>query len=55
VLLGLLFIASPWVMGFDTIDQMAMTAWVVGGVTAISGLWALPWVSNKMHHTPIPH
>jgi hypothetical protein len=55
VLLGLLFIASPWVMGFDNIDQMAITAWAVGGVTAISGLWALPWVSNKMHHTPIPH
>lgn len=54
VLLGLMFIASPWVMGFDAIDGMALTAWAVGGITAIAGLWTLPELS-KMHHTPIPH
>ena len=54
VLLGLLFIASPWVMGFDDIDNMALTAWIVGGVTALAGLATLPEVT-KMRHTPIPH
>jgi hypothetical protein len=54
VLLGLLFIASPWAMAFDNIDAMALTAWAVGGVIAIAGLWTLPEL-NKMHHTPIPH
>ena len=54
VLLGLCFIASPWVMSFDDIDQMAMTAWIVGGVTAIAGIWTLPELT-KMRHTPIPH
>ena len=54
VLLGLCFIASPWVMGFDNIDDMALTAWIVGGVVAIAGLATLPEI-NKMRHTPIPH
>ena len=54
LLLGVLFIASPWVMAFDNIEQMALTAWVVGGVTLIAGLLALPEV-NKMHRTVIPH
>jgi hypothetical protein len=55
VLLGVLFIASPWVMGFDNIDNMALTAWIVGGVTAIAGLLTVPEVNQRMPHRPIAH
>jgi hypothetical protein len=57
VLLGVLFIASPWVMGFDNINNMALTAWIVGAVTALFGLLAVPEVDKRMHHrtTPIAH
>jgi hypothetical protein len=55
VLMGVLFIASPWVMGFDDIDNMALTAWIVGAVTAITGLLGMPEVDTRMHHRPIAH
>lgn len=55
MLLGVLFIASPWVMGFNDLDNMALTAWVVGAVTLIAGLLALPEVDRHLHRTPIPH
>jgi uncharacterized membrane protein HdeD (DUF308 family) len=55
VLMGVLFIASPWVMGFDTIDNMALTAWVVGAVTLIAGVLGMPEVDQRMHHRAIPH
>jgi hypothetical protein len=54
VLMGVLLIASPWVMGFDNLDNMALTAWIAGAVTALAGIATLPAL-NKMHHTPIPH
>jgi predicted membrane metal-binding protein len=47
-LLGVLFFISPWVMSFSSTTGMAWTAWVVGVVTFITGLWALP-DSNKVH------
>jgi uncharacterized membrane protein HdeD (DUF308 family) len=55
MLLGVLFIASPWVMGFNDLDNLALTAWVVGAVTLIAGLLALPEVDRHLHRTPIPH
>jgi hypothetical protein len=57
MLLGAAFIVSPWVMGFDTLDAMAMTAWVVGVVTAVAGVLALPQLEQRMHihHGPIAH
>jgi peptidoglycan/LPS O-acetylase OafA/YrhL len=57
VLVGALFIASPWVMGFDHIDNMALTAWIVGAVTAIAGVLGMPDVEQRMHlrHRPIAH
>ena len=41
MILGVLFIASPWVMGFERIDNIAMTAWVVGAITFVAGVVAL--------------
>jgi len=55
VLMGVLFIASPWVMGFDDIVNMALTAWVVGAVTAMAGVLGMPEVEQRMHHRPIAH
>lgn len=50
--LGVLFIIAPWVMGFSAVSAMAITAWVVGAVTLVVGLLALP-ESNRLHHQPL--
>ena len=57
VVLGALFIVSPWVMGFDQLDNMALTAWIVGAVTVIGGLLGVPQVEDRLHlhHGPIAH
>ena len=58
IIMGVLFIASPWVMGFEALDDMAMTAWIVGAITVVAGVLALPQVESKMHmghHGPIAH
>ncbi len=55
LLLAVLFVASPWGMGFSDLDAMALTAWIVGAVTLIAGLLALPEVDRHLHRTPIPH
>jgi hypothetical protein len=55
MLLGAAFIVSPWVIGFDDIDAMAYTAWIVGAVTAGAGVLALPQLDQRMHHGPIAH
>ncbi|HET9501833.1 MAG TPA: SPW repeat protein [Marmoricola sp.] len=52
--LGVLFFISPWVMGFSDINGMATTAWVVGVITFIVGVWAVP-EANKMHHVATTH
>lgn len=41
-LLGVLFFISPWVIGFAATTGMAWTAWVVGVVTFVVGLAAIP-------------
>ncbi|HEY2041768.1 MAG TPA: SPW repeat protein [Jatrophihabitans sp.] len=48
-LLGVLFFISPWVIGFHATSGIAWTAWVVGIVTFVAGLWALP-ESNRLRH-----
>jgi hypothetical protein len=55
LLMGVLFFISPWVMSFDNIDNMALTAWIVGVVTALAGVLGMPEVDQRMHHRPIPH
>lgn len=57
VLMGVLFIASPWVMGFERLDDMALTAWIVGAVTVVAGVLGMPQVDDRMHmrHGPIAH
>lgn len=49
VVMGVLLFISPWVMGFDGIEAMASTAWIVGIVTFVVGAWG--WLeSNHLHH-----
>jgi hypothetical protein len=35
--MGVLFIISPWVMGFSDTRPMAWTAWIVGVVALLAG------------------
>lgn len=57
LVMGALFIISPWVMGFAQIDDMALTAWVVGAVVALVGVLGIPQVEERMHmhHRPLTH
>ena len=57
MLMGVLFMGSPWAMGFDHIDDMVLTALIVGAVTIISGVLSTPEVEERMHihHRPITH
>lgn len=37
-LMGVLFVVSPWVMGFNTgYTAFALTAWIVGAVALVAG------------------
>jgi hypothetical protein len=54
--LGVLFVISPWVMGFADTMPMAWTAWVVGVVAIVMGLLALPESrSEHQRHVAIGH
>ena len=57
MLMGVLFIVSPWVMGFHRLDDMALTAWIVGAVTLVAGVLGMPQVDDRMHmhRGPIAH
>ena len=48
-LLGVLFFISPWVMQFTDLNAMAYTAWAVGVITFVMGVWAIPEVSQRLH------
>lgn len=47
---GVVVFISPWVMGFHATTGMAWTAWIVGAVSFLAGLAALP-ESNKAYHS----
>ena len=49
-LMGLLFIISPWVMGFSDTKPMAWTAWVVGAVTLVVGALDLQVTRTHQRH-----
>ena len=52
VLMGVLFVISPWVMGFVDTTAMAVTAWIVGAVTIVAGAWASLQVNRGRHMHP---
>lgn len=48
-LMGVLFVISPWVMGFDGTRPMALTAWIVGAVALLAGARDVQ-VTRTAHH-----
>jgi len=46
--MGVLFVASPWIMSFDGTRPMAWTAWIVGAVTFVVS--ASDVVEARMSH-----
>ncbi|UGT39138.1 SPW repeat protein [Nocardia yamanashiensis] len=48
-LLGVLLFVSPWVMSFDNYSGASWTAWVVGALTVVIALAAMPAVSTRLH------
>jgi uncharacterized membrane protein (DUF4010 family) len=48
--LGVLFFVAPWAMQFTDLNTMSYTAWAVGLVTFVMGVWALPQVQERLHH-----
>jgi hypothetical protein len=39
-------------MGFTDLNAMAYTAWAVGVINVVMGLWATPEVQRRLHHAP---
>lgn len=48
-LVGVLFIASPWVMSFDGTQPMALTAWIVGAVALLVGASDISMARHSHH------
>jgi SPW repeat len=44
VVLGVLLFIAPWVLGYADLTGAAWTSWIVGAVTVVVGLAALPAV-----------
>ncbi|MRH87015.1 hypothetical protein GFY24_05960 [Nocardia sp. SYP-A9097] len=47
--LGALLFLSPWVMGFDSYNGASWTAWVVGALSVVMALSAMPAVTGRLH------
>lgn len=47
-LFGALLFISPWVLDFDSYSGATWTAWVVGAVTAVLAVAALPSVAGRL-------
>jgi uncharacterized membrane protein YiaA len=48
-ILGVLFFIAPWVMTFTAREMMAYTAWAVGVIVFVMGVWAIPEVNQRLH------
>jgi len=49
-LMGLLFVLSPWVMGFSGTQPIAWTAWIVGAVALVAGLADVQMTRTTRRH-----
>ncbi|MBF6355634.1 SPW repeat protein [Nocardia higoensis] len=54
-LFGALLFLSPWVMDFTEFRGASWTSWVVGLVTVVVALAALPAVTGRMHRPAAHH
>ncbi|MCP2166978.1 SPW repeat protein [Goodfellowiella coeruleoviolacea] len=48
IVLGVLLFISPWVMGYSALTGAAWTSWIIGVLTVIAGVAALP-AANAAH------
>ncbi len=48
-LFGVLLFISPWVMNFHAYNGASWTAWIVGVLTVVVAVAALPQVAGRMH------
>ncbi|MCM6775072.1 SPW repeat protein [Nocardia sp. CDC159] len=48
-LFGVLLFISPWVMNFDAYNGASWTAWIVGVLTVVVAVAALPQVAGRLH------
>ena len=46
---GVLMFISPWVMNFHALEGAAWTAWVVGVLTVVVAVSAMPMMAARMH------
>lgn len=46
---GVLMFLSPWVMGFTAYNGASWTAWIVGVLTVVVAVAALPVMNARMH------
>jgi hypothetical protein len=48
-LFGVLLFISPWVMNYHAFTSASWTAWIVGVLTVVVAVAALPQVSARLH------
>jgi hypothetical protein len=39
-------------MQFTDLKAMSYTAWAIGAITFVVGMWATPEVQHRLHHAP---
>lgn len=49
LILGVVLFISPWVLGFTTLPAMAWTAWIIGVLFFIAGIWTLYEMRRRPH------
>ncbi|WP_024877285.1 SPW repeat protein [Saccharomonospora piscinae] len=54
VVLGALVFISPWVMSYTEFTGASWASWIIGGLTVVAGVAALP-VANAAHRTAGQH
>ncbi|MBF6172754.1 SPW repeat domain-containing protein [Nocardia blacklockiae] len=47
--LGVLLFLSPWVLNYDAFSGASWTAWIVGVLTVVVAVAALPQVTARLH------
>lgn len=52
IVLGIVLFISPWVLGFATFGSMAWTAWIIGVLFIIAGVWTLLELRNPRIGAP---
>jgi len=48
-LFGALLFISPWVMNFHAFNGASWTSWIIGVLTVVVAVAALPQVSTRLH------